>query len=210
MIYKFNLITISPSLSVEKLVNSIGDRISYCRSAAGFTRKELAELWGQASVPTISRWELDIIEPASKKIESIAEFFCSKGLIVSSEWIQEGVGIAPSLLNIKDFSEGDFDSLCDETFLHLNKSLRDFSYYKVTSNFFAPVIRYGDYVGGIKLHTCEPQHQHSLVFVVHENSVYVGLMERTSVLVLKNPQGSILEFPKYDVLAKICWTAIRP
>lgn len=191
-------------------MKTIGDRLSYCRSAIRLTRKELSEMWGQASVPTISRWELDSIEPTSKKITSLSEFFCSKGLIVSVDWIQEGVGLTPSLLNIKEFNEEEFDELCEQNFLNLNKSLKDFVYYKVTSNFFSPTIRYGDYVGGVKVMDDYTKNINSLVLVVHENAVYVGFLDSIEKLTIKNPLGKSMCFSDYNLLAKIHWTAIRP
>ena len=39
----------------ETLTKSIGDRITYCRSSLGLTRKELSENWGDASVPVLSQ-----------------------------------------------------------------------------------------------------------------------------------------------------------
>lgn len=191
-------------------MKTVGDRLSYCRSAIRLTRKELSEMWGQASVPTISRWELDSIEPTLKKITSLSEFFCSKGLIVSVDWIQEGTGLAPSLLNMKEFNEEEFDELCEQNFLNLNKSLKDFVYYKVTSNFFSPTIRYGDYVGGVKIIDDYTKNINSLVLVVHENAVYVGFLDSIEKLTIKNPLGKSMIFSDYNLLAKIHWTAIRP
>lgn len=191
-------------------MKTIGDRLTYCRSIIGLTRKELSEMWGQASIPTLSRWELDTIEPTSKKVASVAEFFCSKGLIVSSDWIIDGSGMAPSLLNMKEFTEDEFDDLCEQSFFNLNQKLKDFSYYKVTSNFFSPIIRYGDYIGGVKITNDSVDNINSLVFVVHENSVYVGFLEKRENLTIKNAIGKTMEFPHYSLLAKIHWTAIRP
>lgn len=191
-------------------MKTIGDRITYCRSTIGLTRKELAALWGEASVPTLSRWELDSIEPAYKKVSSIAEFFCSKGLIVSPEWIQNGSGFAPSHLNMNEFIEDDFDALCDQNFLSLNQKIKDFAYYKVTSNFFAPIIRYGDYVGGIKIDTNPIDCVNSLVFIVQENTAHVGFLDNANMITIKNAQGKSMEFDHYSILAKVHWTAMRP
>lgn len=191
-------------------MKTIGDRITYCRSSIGLTRKEFAELWGEASIPTLSRWELDTITPTLKKIASVAEFFCSKGLIVSPDWIQNGSGFPPSLLHMKEFMEDDFDELCEQNFLSLNQKVKDFTYYKVTSNFFAPIIRYGDYVGGVKINSDISEHANSLVFIVHENAVHVGFLGCDKTVFLKNSQEKRMEFSHYSVLAKVHWTAIRP
>lgn len=191
-------------------MKTIGDRITYCRSSVGLTRKEFSELWGEASIPTLSRWELDTIEPTPKKISSVAEFFCSKGLIVSPDWIQNGSGFPPSLLNMKEFLEDDFDDMCEQSFLSLNQKIKDFTYYKVTSNFFAPIIRYGDYVGGVKIVSDISESTNSLAFIVHENAVHVGFLGYNNLVSLKNSQGKLIEFSNYSFLAKVHWTAIRP
>lgn len=191
-------------------MKTIGDRITYCRSTIGLTRKEFSLLWGEASVPTLSRWELDVIEPTPKKISSVAEFFCSKGLVVSPDWIQNGTGLSPSHLNMKEFTEDDFDEMCDQSFLNLNQKIKDFIYYKVTTNFFAPVIRYGDYVGGVKLDGDLSNNWNSLVFIVHDNTVHVGFLIESQKVTIKNSQGKLLEFDDYSLLVKVNWTAIRP
>lgn len=191
-------------------MKSIGDRITYCRSTIGLTRKEFSLSWGEASVPTLARWELDVIEPTPKKISSVAEFFCSKGLVVSPDWIQSGTGFSPSHLNMKEFTEDDFDEMCDQSFLNLNQKIKNFTYYKVTTNFFAPVIRYGDYVGGVKLDGNLSEHVNSLVFIVHDNAVHVGFLDDSPVVAVKNAQGKLIEFTQYSLLAKVNWTAIRP
>lgn len=191
-------------------LKTIGDRITYCRSAINLTRKELSSVWGEASVPTLSRWELDIIIPSSKKILSMSEFFCSKGLIVSCEWIEKGLGISPSILNMKKFTTDEFDEVCEQTFFILNQTIKDFAYYKVTSNFFSPVIRYGDYVAGVRIEKEDILNLNSLAFVVHENIVHVGFLEYNDKVFLKNSQGKKMEFNNYTHLVKVHWTAIRP
>ena len=191
-------------------MHTIGDRITYCRSTIGFTRKELAAKWGDASIPTIARWELDTVQPSSKKIQVLSEFFCSNGLIVSSEWIETGVGSIPSMLDMKEFREDQFDELCEQNFLELHKKIKNFTYYKVTSNFFSPIIRYGDYVAGLKITSNAESHVNSLAFVVSENTVYVGFLGFDNGLFLKNALDKKIFLNSYDVLVKIQWTAIRP
>ncbi|MFI4919115.1 MAG: hypothetical protein ACHP65_06130 [Legionellales bacterium] len=191
-------------------MKTIGDRVTYCRSALNLTRKELEHRWKEASVPTIARWELDTVQPSSKKIQLLSGFFCENGLIVAPEWIEFGTGIPPTLLNMKEFREDQFDDLCQQNFLELHQKIKDFTYYKVTSNFFMPVIRYGDYVGGIKINSNPEGHLNSLVFVVHQNTVYAGLLAYENELCIKNPTGQKFNIDNYDLLAKIQWTAIRP
>tara|TARA_Y100000588_G_C14165272_1_gene886628 strand:+ start:332 stop:517 length:186 start_codon:yes stop_codon:yes gene_type:complete len=56
-------------------LNSVGDRITYCRSSLNLTRKELANNWGGASIPTLARWELNTVNIPKKKIRFISEIF---------------------------------------------------------------------------------------------------------------------------------------
>ncbi|MBA2711616.1 MAG: hypothetical protein H0U57_13635 [Tatlockia sp.] len=65
----------------ETLMSTIGDRINYCRLSLKLTRKELSELWKMASVPTIARWELNVVKIPLKKLASLVDFFCNNGLI---------------------------------------------------------------------------------------------------------------------------------
>lgn len=193
-------------------MKTIGDRITYCRSLVGLTRKEFSLVWGEVSVPTLSRWELDVIQPSSKKISSLAEFFCSKGLIVVPEWIEKGIGVPPAMLNIKEFVEDEFDAMSEYTFKSIAQNLKNFLYYKVTSNFFSPIIRYGDYVGGIQIPDNKVfENVDSLVFIVQDNSVWVGFLSFIdNKIFLKNSQGKTTEFVNYSLIAKVGWTAIRP
>ena len=191
-------------------MDNIGERLTYCRSTLGLTRKDLSSQWGGASVPSISRWELNVIEPAQKKITALSDFFCSTGLVVSPDWISLGRGAIPSLLNMKEFSENDFDSMCEKSFLSLNQKINNFIYYKVTSNFFSPIIRYGDYVGGVKIFDDLVNHLNSLVFVIKNNVINVGFLSSVDSLEIKNSQDKILAINDCDVIAKVTWSAIRP
>ncbi|MBA4696967.1 MAG: hypothetical protein H2069_06255 [Legionella sp.] len=204
------LIIITLHSVLEIKVDSIGDRITYCRSSLELTRKELIDLWKKASIPTYCRWELDAIQPNFQKISNLAEFFCSQGLIVSPEWIQTGHGPQPSLLNMQEFREDQFDTLCEESFLDLNKKVKNFLFYKVTTNFFSPIARYGDYVAGVRVDDILPENINTIHAVVFENSVYVGFLENKKILTLKNTQDKVIEFSDYNVLAKVHWTAVRP
>jgi len=191
-------------------LKTVGDRITYCRASIRLTRKELADIWGEASVPTLARWELNNNEPSQKKLSSITDFFCSKGLIVSPDWLKNGSGLAPSILNMEEFTEDDFDDMCEKTFLTLNQKIKNFIYYKVTTNFFAPTVRYGDYIGGTKITNSIAENINSFVFVVHENSVYAGFLNYNEKVVIKNSQGKTLEFDDCSIIAKVNWTAVRP
>jgi transcriptional regulator with XRE-family HTH domain len=198
---------------LEDLLKTIGDRITYCRSLIGLTRKEFSSVWGKVSVPTLSRWELDVIQPSPKKIAALVDFFCSKGLMIVPEWLEKGIGIPPAMLHTKEFVEEQFDAICEYTFKLIFHNINNhLIYYKVTSNFFSPVIRYGDYVGGTKISDNKIfEYVGSLVFIVQDNSVCVGFLNSlNNTMTLKNAQGKTTEFVNYGLIAKVDWTAIRP
>lgn len=131
-------------------LNSVGDRITYCRSSINMTRLELANLWLGASVPTISRWELNTINIPRKKLESLVEFFNKENLLVNINWILSGEGIPPVKLSHDMFDNVDFDSLAQETLLNMNQKRANFCFGQVKNNILSPFIKYGDYVGGLK------------------------------------------------------------
>ena len=65
------------------MFDTIGERITYCRSLLGMTRNDLAEkLGGVVSLPTIARWELNTVIPSLKKIDILVSFFISQGISV--------------------------------------------------------------------------------------------------------------------------------
>ncbi|WP_298624494.1 hypothetical protein [uncultured Legionella sp.] len=127
----------------ECLINSIGDRITYCRSSLQLTRKELIDEWEGASVPTLVRWELGTVKIPAKKIPSLVIYFNSKGLIVTESWISQGSGTPPILINEQIFEEIDFDSLAQENLLDLNRKTKNFLFGQVKNNLLSPYIRYG-------------------------------------------------------------------
>lgn len=135
----------------EVITNTIGDRITYCRSTLCMTRKELVEKWGTSSVPTLARWELDTIKIPQKKLLSLADFFQIHGLHVTENWLKDGTGSPPLLLQSDLFDPVDFDSLAQEKLLDINRHLKNFIFGQVKNNLMTPFLKYGDYIGGINL-----------------------------------------------------------
>lgn len=135
----------------EVINNTVGDRITYCRSSLCLTRKELAEKWGGASIPTLARWELDTVRIPQKKLLSLLDFFHRNGLSVKEPWLKDGFGSPPLLLYSDLFNEVDFDSIAQEKLLDVNKQVNNFIFGQVKNNLLAPYIKYGDYVGGVNL-----------------------------------------------------------
>jgi len=199
----------------ECLINSVGDRITYCRSSLHLTRKELVDEWAGASVPTLVRWELGTVKIPAKKIPSLVDYFNLKGLIVTETWISQGSGPPPILMSEHIFEDIDFDSLVQENLLTLNRKTKNFIFGQVKNNLLSPHIRYGDYVGGSKipmkvLNTfCG-----DIIFLKNLNGLNIGILEDcASQLILRNFERSVqnsFSSDSIELVGKIQWIAKRP
>lgn len=199
----------------EHLTNSIGDRITYCRSSLQLTRKELIEEWKGASLPTLSRWELGMVKIPIKKIPSLVHYFYEKGLIVSDNWIINGAGAPPFVLQDNTFDELDFDSFAQEELLSINRKQKNFIFGQVKNNLISPHIKYGDYIGG-KVISCslDSTLRGEMVFVKLKTGLVAGFLENLdSQIVLKNLDNHATENYKLDIVesaGKIQWIIRRP
>ena len=202
----------------ETLTKSIGDRITYCRSSLGLTRKELSENWGGASVPTIARWELDTVKIPRKKLLSIIQFFYNNSIVVSENWIIDGSGTPPLLIRNEQFNEVEFDSLAQESLLNINMQQQGFIFGQVRNNLISPIIKYGDYVGGISLTNYMEaniinSYMDDLIFIKKNNGLVVGILkEVASGILVKNFSGAseIFSLEIVDAVGRIQWIIRRP
>lgn len=201
----------------EVITNTLGDRITYCRSSLFLTRKELSDLWTGASIPTISRWELDSVRIPIKKLNSLIDFFGSRGLIVSQEWLLEGTGIPPFLLRDDKFDEPDFDSLAQEKLLDINRQVKNFVFGQVKNNFLSPVIKYGDYIGGINnidnYETISHFLMGELIFLKKISNITVGILQEIDnqiIISSFNKENEAIKVENIDAIGKIQWIIRRP
>lgn len=201
----------------EVITNTLGDRITYCRSSLFLTRKELSDLWVGASIPTISRWELDSVRIPMKKLTSLIEFFTNQGLIVSQEWLLEGTGIPPFLLRDDKFDEPDFDSLAQEKLLDINRQVKNFVFGQVKNNFLSPFIKYGDYIGGINnIHNYESISNFligELIFFKKISNITVGILQEIDNQIIIsgfNKENEAINIENIDAIGKVQWIIRRP
>jgi hypothetical protein len=201
----------------EVITNTLGDRITYCRSSLFLTRKELSDLWQGASIPTISRWELDSIRIPLKKLNSLVDFFNAKGLIVSHEWLLEGTGVPPFLLRDDKFDEPDFDSLAQEKLLDLNRQIKNFVFGQVKNNFLSPFIKYGDYIGGINnisnFDTISNFLMGELIFFKKMANITVGILQEIDNQIIINgfnKESEAINIENIDAIGKVQWIIRRP
>lgn len=201
----------------EVIINTLGDRITYCRSSLYLTRKELIEKWGCASIPTMARWELDTVRIPQKKLASLVQFFNNNGLVVTENWLKNGAGAPPFLLNAKLFNQFDFDSIAQEKLLDLNRQIKNFIFGQTMNNLMTPFIKYGDYVGGISFNDNVQINSMygELVFLRTKMvGIIVGLIEEKAedALHLKNLKGTteLININQIEVLGKVQWIIRRP
>ncbi|STX84898.1 Uncharacterised protein [Legionella donaldsonii] len=196
--------------------NTIGDRITYCRSSLCLTRKELAEKWGAASIPTLARWELDTGKIPIKKLLSLIEFFHAQGLFVTESWLKDGAGSPPLLLKSDQFDELDFDSIAQEKLLDINRQVKYFIFGQVKNNLMSPFIKYGDYMGGVNIiESAELSSlQGELIFLKKRvTGLMVGILkECINQISIKNFDKTVefIEIEHVEALGKIQWLIRRP
>lgn len=195
-------------------LSSLGDRITYCRSSLNMTRKDLANCWGGASVPTIARWELNTVTIPQKKLESLTNFFNENGILVNLIWIKNGEGIPPVNLDSDIFNELDFDTLAQESLLNINQKQSNFCFGQVKSNALFPFAKYGDYIGGVK---CPDKNISYLdgefIFALKGNDMFLGLcVLKGDYLILEGMKGVVetLSIKNIDSLGKLQWLIRRP
>lgn len=198
----------------ETFMNTIGDRITFCRSSLKLTRKDLSEQWKVASVPTIARWELDVVKIPLKKLSSLIDFFNNNGLIVTQEWILSRSETPPILINNNAFEELDFDSLAQENLLNVNMQEKNFTFGQVKNTLIAPFIKYGDYVGG---NTCSLSSLHvatgDIIFLKRMSGIAVGILDQyEDAIILKNFANHHESFDKniIESIGKVKWIVRRP
>ena len=202
----------------ETLTNSIGDRITYCRSSLGLTRKELSENWGGASVPSIARWELGTVKIPEKKLLSMIHYFYENGLVITGNWINNGVGTPPLLIQNDQFMELDFDSLAQETLLNINMQQQGFIFGQVRNNLISPIIKYGDYVGGVSVpNYLEKDILRSftdeLVFLKKGIGLLVGIFKEIQhEILIRNFSGAFeaVSTGNLEAVGRIQWIIRRP
>lgn len=200
----------------DVITNTVGDRITYCRSSLCLTRKELAEKWGSASIPTLARWELDTVRIPFKKLISMINFFQEHGLLVTESWLKDGVGTPPLLLQRDQFDEIDFDSVAQEKLLDINRQIGNFIFGQVKNNFMSPFIKYGDYIGGVNsLDTTELNSlQGELIFLKKKvTGLVVGVLKNFSTQInIKNfdKATELIDTEHVEAIGKIQWIVRRP
>jgi transcriptional regulator with XRE-family HTH domain len=192
------------------MFETLGDRITYCRSLLGVTRKDLSAKLGEViSLPTLSRWELYNVQPSSKKISFLVGLFNKYGLNVTEEWIIKGEGLPPISIHLQDFQESDFDIISYNTMTNLRKIIKNFHFSQINNNFFRPLLAYGDYIGGIITDNYSSING-KLCFLCSESLTIAGILDHTKRIVT-NLNGEIQEINITEFsIGEIQWISRRP
>lgn len=133
-------------------MNTVGERISYCRGLLNLTRDKFIEQFKIITLSTLARWELNTtIDIPEKKLQLLCDFFNKNGILVKLEWLRYGEGVSPINLTSNDVEQLNFDELVYTTLSSVSLKINNFKFYQVNHKFFEPIIGYGDYVGVIEI-----------------------------------------------------------
>ncbi|MBA4697733.1 MAG: hypothetical protein H2069_10195 [Legionella sp.] len=177
----------------------------------------MSEKWGNASIPTIARWELDTVRIPEKKLLSLVVFFQENGLIVSEEWIRDGKCAPPIFLQQNIFDQLDFDSIAQEKLLDINRQTNNFIFGQVKNNLMSPFLKYGDYIGGVNLNkeSSLTSLEGELVFLkIKIKEIIVGFfkskIEEEIYICNFEATTTLININQIEAIGKIQWIARRP
>lgn len=135
------------------------ERLKYIRKLLGVTRAYLQEKYELPEI-TLKSWENARIKVSSVGVSRCVEIYRKEGLIVSEDWIMDGIGLDPVIQSsINDYFLSS-TSINNEELEHDDEMLmmRDANLFKesysnavvmlVSSDEMEPYYKSGDYVGG--------------------------------------------------------------
>lgn len=216
---------ISSMVEINKRDQKIhaGRRIKMARTLAGLSRKDLEDKYG-ISMHTLQSWELGRNPLTDKAASKLVEIFHRTGINCSMQWLLEGLGKSPALLE-SEFTpyppvDQDVSPLLDkETGIQ-----REIDFFKrnnpnalvimVSDDTMAPRYSPGDFVGGVqyiipqKINECTGQ---DCIIETSEGTFFRRLVQRKNgyALVCLNPQTTTEEpviFTKHILAATpIIW-----
>lgn len=138
---------------------NIGRRIKMVRNLAGISRKDLENKHG-ISMHTLQSWELGR-NPITEKVASkLVEIFHSNGVNCSTQWLLNGEGKSPSLLDSHFTPYPTIEKDIAPLFTQENIIQKEIEFFKtnnhnavvimVTDDAMEPIYANGDFVGGIQ------------------------------------------------------------
>lgn len=213
-------------------------RLRYIRGLLGVSRADLERKYG-VSQATIKSWENGVVKITQEAVNRCLSMFRSEGVIISSEWILEGVGLEPktarsvsnyfSSLERKNLestsSENQDGSEDNDEWGALNdaelfkKSGKNRVVMMVCSDEMSPFYSPGDLIGGklrYKDQLCEGINRNCIVIVEGGVQFFRRVIRSGNGgynLVILNPNQATQEPVMFDVplvaVAPVIWHRMR-
>ena len=192
---------------------SIGERINYCRSLIGKTRKEVSDEIGIVSLPTLSRWELNITKVPTKKIDFLINYFSENNIFISKEWLVSGAGHSPIDGNLQDFNKNNFDDIAVNALFSLKREIKNFWFSQVSNNFFSPFASFGDYIGGILVQSTKENFialKDKICFFSDDKEVFAGILRVSDQFFVENIRNERMAVNVDCLVGEMQWLSKRP
>lgn len=190
-----------------------GERLNYCRSLLGKSRKELADELGIISLPTLSRWELNTTQIPLKKVDALVKYFSDNNILVSKEWLVSGDNHPPIDGNLQEFNKNNFDDIAMGSLFSLRKEIKGFWFSQVSNNFFSPLASFGDYVGGIAVNAVEENFiilKDKICFLNTNKDVFVGILRLNNQVFVENVRNEKMIIDDGSTIGEMQWLVKRP
>jgi transcriptional regulator with XRE-family HTH domain len=194
-------------LESNLMFESAGERLSYCRNLLGISRHDFANKFGEISVPTLSRWELNYTAIPKIKLENLIKFFKSNGIDVNAEWILFNKGHPPINVNLKSLDNLNFDEISYLTLSNLKNNIPNLEVYQINNNFFEPIIFNGDYIGCMEFSNLEIL-TNKLCYLFQDRMLYAGIFNFTQMNITNFFKQSI-KVDDNTKIGAISWIAKR-
>ena len=214
---------------IEKnnLKTDMSRRVKMTRTLAGISRKDLEDKFG-ISTHTLQSWELGRNPLTEKAASKLVEVFHDVGISCSIEWLLQGKGRSPSVLNT-EFSPYPAIDKTISPLLSIEKTIqKEIDFFKtnnpnaivtmVSDDTMSPAYNQGDFVGGVqyldlkKIDECVGQ---DCIIEIAEGTYFRRLIKRKNgySLVCLNPKTEIDEpvifVKKILSAAPIIWRQIQ-
>lgn len=169
---------------------STGRRLKMTRTLAGISRKDLEDKYG-ISMHTLQSWELGRNPLTEKAASRLVEIFHSTGVSCSIQWLLEGVGKGPALLNAEFSPYPTIDNDIAPLFAQENTIQKEIEFFKtnnpnavvimVSDDAMEPIYSNGDFVGGVKyidLQKIDECIGHDCIIEIGDGTFFRRLMKR--------------------------------
>ncbi|RAP34644.1 XRE family transcriptional regulator [Legionella quinlivanii] len=184
-----------------------GRRIKTARSLAGISRKDLEEKFG-ISMHTLQSWELGRNPLNEKTASKLVEILHSAGVSCSMQWLLNGSGKSPSLVNAEFVPFPTIDKDIAPLLSQENSIQKEIEFFRsnnpnamvimVSDDTMEPTYSRGDFVGGIQyLNTPDIERciGHDCIVELNEGTYFRRFIKRKNgyALVCLNAQTKIEE-----------------